>query len=221
MRVRNILENLLRLGGFTALLLAIPVASAHAEYWGTSLATATPQVLSGGKITSVTVVGSVNGNGVRSEAPLDCADRIRCTSLTRLLVPVTPPRGTQFRTLWLRAFDTESQGYVRATFYRQNLVGGKAESLGQVSTRDGGFQIVQSGVQAVDSQGRPGPVVIGPIGILEPTFTYYIEVLIVTTGLSLSAPGTPVPVLIGYDVGFDLDTCSSPELPSFNGSSCF
>jgi hypothetical protein len=221
MRFCVILENLLRLGGLTALWLAIPFASAHAEYWGTSLATATPQVLSGGKITSTTVIASVNGNGVRSEAPLECADRVRCTSLTRLLVPVTPPRGTQFRTLWLRAFDTDSQGYVRATFYRQNLVGGKAESLGQISTSNGGFQIVQSGVQALDSQGRAGPVVIGPIGLFEPTFTYYIEILIVTNGLSVSAPGTPAPALIGYDVGFDLDTCSSPELPSYNGLSCF
>lgn len=215
------LQHLLRLGAWTASLLVLPLNGAHAEYWGTSLATATPQVLSGGKITSVTVIASIHGNGVRSEAPLECADRIRCTSLTRLLVPVTPARGTQFRTLWLRAFDTESQGYVRATFYRQNLVGGKAEMLGQVSTRDGGFQVVQSAVQQTDAQGRSGPVVIGPAGLFEPTFTYYIEVLIVTTGLSLSAPGAPAPALIGYDAGFDLDTCSSPELPSFNGSSCF
>jgi hypothetical protein len=221
MHLRSTLKHLLRLSAFTASLLAIPLGGARAEYWGTSLATATPQVLSAGKITSATVVGSVNGNGVRSEAPLECADRIRCTSLTRLLVPVTPPRGTQFRTLWLRAFDTDSQGYVRATFFRQNLVGGRAEMLGQISTRDGGFQVVQSPVQQTDSQGRSGPVVIGPTGLFEPTFTYYIEVVIVTTGLSLAAPGTPAPALVGYDAGFDLDSCSSRELPSFDGLSCF
>jgi hypothetical protein len=220
MHVRIVLEQLLRLSGFTALCLAIPFANAHAEYWGTSLGTATPQVLSGGKITSMTVIGSVNGNGVRSEAPLECLDRIRCTSLTRLLVPVTPLRGTQFRTIWLRAFDTDSLGYVRATLYRQNLVGGRAESLGQVNTRDGGFQVVQSGVQVLDPQGRPGPVVIGPTRPFEPTFTYYIEILIVTTGISVSTPGGSAPALVGYDVGFDLDPCSSPELPSYNASSC-
>ena len=204
-----------------AALTVLPAASARAEYWGTSLATATPQVLGGGKITSVTVVGSPDGAGVRSEAPLECLDRIRCTSLTRLHVPVTPPRGTQFRTLWLRAADTDRTGYVRASFYRQNLLGGKPELLGQVSSQDVGHQVVQSGVQAIDSQGRSGPVVIGPTGLFEPTYTHYIEIVIVTTGITVSPVGAPPVTLIGHDVGFDLDPCSSPGLPSFDGRSCF
>ena len=215
-------RRLCHVAGLACGLSLAPLTAAQAEYWGTSLATATPQVLPGGKLASTTVVGSPDGQGVRSEARAECTDDLlRCTSVARLFVPVTPPRGTQLRTLWLRAIDSHRGGHVRATFYRQDLLGGRPEPLGQVTTTDSGHQVVQATVQATSLQGRVGPVVIGPIGPFEPTFTYYVEVVLVTEGVQVSLPGAPAPSLIAYDVGFDLDPCSSPELPSFDGRSCF
>ncbi len=195
----------------------LPVTGAYADYWGTSLVTGTPQFNPKDDSDIVTVYGTPDGHGVVSEAPWECDGRINCRSTGRLFVPVTEPRGTQFETIWLRANDTASGGYVRAAFYRQNLLGGPPELLGLVSTQDNGHQVVMDVVKATDASGNVGPVVIGPIAIFEATYTYYIEVAIILDELIFD----PDAILIGYDVGFDLDPCSSPELPNFDGTSCF
>jgi hypothetical protein len=206
-----------RVGLFVAITALLSVAGARADYWGAALATATPEFLPGGKVPVATVRGTPDGTGVVSEAPFDCEDVINCTSVARLYVAVTEPRGTTFETIWLRAFDNDRAGYVRATLYRQNLLGGAPEFLGSVTTQDSGHQVVADKVQAVDANGNLGPVEIGPLVPLEPTYTYYIEVAIVYDRIIFNPPD----VLIAYDVGFDLSSCSSPELPGFDGFSCF
>ena len=107
---------------------------------------------------------------------------------------------------------------MRATFYRHNLLGGPPELLGQVTTQDSGHQVVADKVQAFDPSTGLGPVVVGPTRPFEATYTYYIVVSIVIEDLVIIDPDAE---LIGYDVGFDIDPCSSPELPGYDGSSCF
>jgi hypothetical protein len=188
---------------------------AEAAYWGASAVTAVPEFLVSGEVTSYTVRSTPYGNGVMTNAVPECGNtaRVSCVGISRLFIPVTAPFETEFRTIWLRAADNMSTGYVRASLYRQPITNNQATPtlIGSVmtQTRAGmGYQIVTA------------PIVVGRFGTLiekiRRGFTYYF-VIELAEGWELSRPGGPSPNVIAFDVGFDLDTCDL-EHPDFDPS---
>ena len=210
--------SMVHVGLLWAVLGAMLTQTAWADFWGASAVTAVPEFQSNGDVSSYTVLGTPNGNGVATTAVPKCDDIVvNCLGISRLFVPVTAPLGSQFATIWLRAADNIRLGYVQASLYRQPVSRGKPTLLGSVQTQTvagDGFQVVVAPVQSywIDQNRNPVPVEIVP------GYTFYLEIAI-AQGFEISRVGDPAPQVMAFDVGLDLDPCT-PGHPEFDPDRC-
>jgi hypothetical protein len=189
--------------------------TAQAGFWASSAAAATPQFIAGDGATSSTVHNSIYGTGVTGHARCENEEEInfRCLGVSRLYVAVDAPRGNNVSNIWLRAYDTSNNGYITATLYSQEIGANARRALGSVSTRNSG----ESGIQLVvadlrDYANSGTPTTLGGF-----QYTYYIELAIYRPQFELQDPSDPLPSLVAFDVGLDVDKLCHPLHPNYPG----
>lgn len=193
----------LRMVGFLLLsfVLEAPVAAdLYGAFWGASAAAAVPEFLANEKVNSFSIISTAHGRGV--QAHLRAFRPGTAAEPARLFVAVTAPVGSVFERIWLRGEDNLRGGYVRATLYRQpiefprpqgsQVASGPPQLLGEVTTSDvttptDGYQLASAALSK-------------PI-ILELDYTYYIEIFIQPSQITVRPPAGVQLRLTAYDVG--------------------